>query len=255
MIPFNKLRRVPVDRFVKTAIVLPLALAIGSCQSIPLFNASANLVNLNLQVTESSPGVYTLSGDTNLPNDVHVAVAAVRYLSPLDQRLQTVNAKPTYSILDYQLARVENGQWKTRLNLWQVAPDGRYQEAWQLEQAKLRLRVKPEKDVVFLATLSRVSQVDQLQNLEQVLSQRNLKLEGNLIFTTAEGQQYVRVGKVQPIDLPTSRTSPPAIRPEDVNGGWGRRYLMPGEPPNSDKLELPKERRTTAPITPSEVLY
>ncbi len=215
---------------------------------------SRNDIDLQLSVSSEGSGVYAIAGKTNLPDNARLAIAAVRYLEPARQSGTSPKAKPSYSILAYQTATVTRGQWQTRLNLWQVAEDGRYQESWQMEQAALQLSLEPSQEVIFLATLSPVGKVEQLPALERQLRSKNLAVRGKHLYTAADGQQYVQVHEVKPVALPTDRTSPPARRPDDLNGGWGERYLMPGEPPNPYVLEQPAERQTNAPLRREEFL-
>lgn len=225
------------------------------CQSGEFLLGSRNSIDLQLSVSSEGNGVYAISGKTNLPDNARLAIAAVRYLEPTQPSGLSSPAKPSYSILAYQTTTVTNGQWQAQLNLWQVAEDGRYQESWQFEQAALRLNLEPSQDVIFLATLNPVGKVEQLPALEQQLRNKKLAVSGKHLYTAADGQQYVQVHQVQPVALPTDRTSPPARRPEDLNGGWGERYLMPGEPPNPYVLEQPTERQTDAPMRREEFLW
>lgn len=236
------------------SILLALLVAsIGVQQLRSLYSAFAN-VDLQLTVKPQALGVYAIAGTTNLPDHTRIVVSAVRYLSSADPHSQQLNPKPTYSILAYQSAQVMGGKWQTELNLWQVAPDGQYVEVWQTEQAKLNLALTPSEDIVFLAALNPVSAIDQLPVLEQQLRDKKLRLSGKLVYTTAEGQQYVQVQHMQTVALPDETTNPVAIDPEQINGGWGARYLMPGEPQNPYQLEKPKDRQTNAPMRREEFL-
>jgi hypothetical protein len=239
-------------QFSKCLLGLMLLVSAG-CSRIKLPGQLAD-ANLQIDVVQDALGTYTIAGKTNLPEKSKVAIAAVRYLYLAQQSSQNLNRKPTYAVLAYQTTEVNQGKWNAQLKLWQVAKDGRYQEVWQLDQNQLKLPVKPANDVVFLATLVPLNQVDQLQSLEQIIAKQNLKIASSLVRTTPEGQQYVQVGQAKDIPLPTGRTQPPPVRPEDINGGWGRRYLMPLESQNPYKLELPSDRRTDAPASPEEFL-
>ena len=214
---------------------------------LPDFSTNANF---QLSVTPSArPGVYTVAGTTNLPDKSRIAIAAIRYLrttKPLDQ---SVKPHLTYSILAYQDVKVNQGKWQTSLNLWKVAPNGTFQEAWQLEQSKLGLKLEPEPGVTFLAT---VEPTDSLSELEQQLKKQGIKLVSNVVRNTFEGEQYIQGNQILSVALPTGQTTPPGQRPEDLNGGWGPRYLLIPEPPNTNKFEQPNKRRTNAPLSPGE---
>jgi hypothetical protein len=239
--------------FATKIVGLTCLLLSASCNRIKLPGQLAD-ANLSINVVRESLGNYTIAGVTNLPEKSQVAIIAVRYLYLKGQGAQALNPKPTYAVLAYETTEVNQGKWSTQLNLWQTARDGRFQELWQLDQDQLKLPLQPAKDVVFLATLAPLNQVDQLQSLGELLAKQNLKVATSLVHTTMEGQQYVQVGQTQDVPLPTGRTAPRPLRPEDINGGWGERYLIPLEPQNPYKLELPPDRRTNAPASPEEFL-
>lgn len=237
--------------------VLLLILTTG-CSQIPFTTPKfpvllPNLLtdaNFQIRVTPSSrQGVYTVVGSTNLPDKSRITVAAIRYLRP-SKLLSTSLPNPTYSILAYQDVEVKDGKWQVSLNLWKVAPNGQFQEAWQLDQAKLGLSLNPEPDVTFLATLASANSISEL---EPQLQKQGIKLVSNLVRNTADGEQYVQASQVLSIALPTGQTTPPSQQ-ATVNGGWGPRYLLLPEPENTTKLETPSDRRTTAPLSPSEFL-
>lgn len=216
---------------------------------LPDFSKNANF---QLRVAPSGQaGVYNVAGTTNLPDQSRVSVAAVRYLNLKKTPSPSIEPNQIYSILAYQDIKVNKGKWQTTLNLWKVAPSGQFQEAWQLEQSKLGIELEPEPDVLFLAT---VEPTDALSELETQLKKQGIKLVSNLVRNTAEGERYVQVSEVLPVALPTGQTTPPKQRPDDLNGGWGPRYLLIDEPPNTNKFEQPDKRRTNAPLSPTELL-
>jgi hypothetical protein len=102
-------------------IALLLILSTG-CSQAPLTlqqlpsllpNLSSN-ANFQIRVTPSSPaGVYTVAGDTNLPDESRITVAAIRYLRQDEQRLLYLNPNLTYSILAYEDVKVSKGKWQT----------------------------------------------------------------------------------------------------------------------------------------------
>lgn len=216
---------------------------------LPGFSAEANF---QLRVAPSGRlGVYTVTGSTNLPDQSQITVAAVRYLRPANPLAQNVSPNPTFSILAYQDVEVNKGKWQAALNLWKVAPNGQFKEAWQLDQSKLGLTFTPEPEVTFLAT---VDPITSLSKLESLLEKQGIKLVSSVVRNTSDGEQYIQATQVLPVALPTGRTTPPLQRPEDINGGWGPRFLLIPEPPNTNKFEQPDKRRTTAPLSPAELL-
>lgn len=222
---------------------------LSSCTQIQSFFQWTE-VDLNLQVQSGQSGRYTLSGKANLPENTEITVAAIRYLQP-EGAIVKPNPDPTYAILAYQPVVVKQGQWQTQLNLWEVAADGEFQEAWQREQDKLGLTLQPAPEVVFLATLA---PSEELSALEQELAKRGIRFPNRSILSTTEGFRYAQAQHSMAVALPTGSTTPPPPRPEDDNDGWGDRYIIPQEPPNRVELELPEERRTDAPPRPEEFL-
>jgi hypothetical protein len=196
-------------------------------------------------------GSYTLQGRVPLPNGTAIAVAAVRYLRPTNATIVTSNTNLTYAILDYQEVEVADGEWNAVLNLWDVASDGRYQEDWQRHQERLNLAIEPETEVVFVAMPSPITN---LAELDRYLSQRRSTFADEIVRFSPDGERYVQISKAETIDLPTGQTTPPGIRPQDINDGWGERYILYPEPPTEVELEMPSNRRTNAPASPAEFL-
>ncbi|UBF24716.1 hypothetical protein K9N68_24045 [Kovacikia minuta CCNUW1] len=236
------------------SLVFLLAVGTGCTQLKEALSRQMADADFEIRITENSKGTYAIAGNTDLPDKSKVAIAAVRYLYAADQASKNLKPNPTYSILDYQLVEVKQGTWQATLNLWQTAPNGRLQEAWQFDQSRLKTNFEPTKEVVFLATVAPAGQVDQLKTLEEQLAKQNLKLNHRLIQTTADGQQYVQASQTQAIAPPIDNKMPLSSRPEEINGGWGNRFLMPPESQPPYKLEFPKNRQTNAPASPQEFL-
>lgn len=241
------------------SLVLLLILNAG-CSQVPstvqqlpgLIPDLSSDANFQMRVTPSKrEGVYAATGSTNLPDKTRIAVAAIRYLRPAQPTSPSVSPNLTYSILAYQDVEVNQGKWQTTLNLWKVAPNGQFKEGWQIEQSKLGLTFTPEREVVFLAT---VNPTESLSELEAQLGKQGIKLVNSVVRNTSEGERYVQANLVQPVALPTGQTTPPKPRPDEVNGGWGPRYLLLPEPPNINNYERPKQRRTDAPLSPAELM-
>lgn len=232
--------------FLSIALVLLLA---TSCTQLRLPTQRGD-VGLDIQTVTAQPeGMYAIAGNTDLPKGTEITVAAVRLLTP--NEAIAANPDPIYSLLAYESVKTEGNTWQAELNLWQVAPDGRYQETWQLEQSRLGMTFEPDQKVIFLATLA---PLEELNQLEQRLSQRKLEFASNIVRTTAEGERYIQAVRVEAIALPTGATTPPPTRPEDLNGGWGNRYVLVPEPPTEVEYEFPEERKTDAPPRNEEFL-
>jgi hypothetical protein len=271
--PFtHPLRSPKINQITKLAVLLLLLPGCASVQLPSWFRWAE--VELAMEVEPAtSPGLYSVKGRANLPEDTVITVAAVRYLQ-LDERssgnsvssnsvsseefsenqaltISSTNPQQTYSILAYQPATVSRGEWQTEINLWKVASDGRFQEAWQLEQSQIGVLFQPEDSVIFLATLSTP---DKLSKLEQDLARRGVRFPSGTVLSTSEGFRYAQVQQSLAVSLPSGSTTPPPERPEDRNGGWGDRYIIPNEPPNPTDLEFPGTRITDAPPSREEFL-
>ncbi|MGH8002471.1 MAG: hypothetical protein ACREPR_24345 [Brasilonema sp.] len=194
-------------------------------------------------------GLYNVVGSTNLPDSSQIAVAAVRYLLPTgSQQAGILNdeANNNRSILARQIVEVKQGQWQANLNLWQVAPDGRFQEAWQAYQKQMKLR--PDSNVTFIATFERAEQ----------LKKSNLQLEGKQLRFTNEGERYLQANQTSPISLPVGKTTPPLEKPQALNNILGNPSVIQIKTPtltsNTSFLRSAKFRQTNAPLKPSEFL-
>lgn len=227
-----------------------ILLALSGCTSegvIPLLPGPLPETQVDFRVTPGDdPGQYQLLGEANFPNRTELNLMAVRLLEQSDA---AGVPKLIYSVLDYQVVEIQDGQWQGELALWQQATDGRWQETWQLDQTDLSLRVNPLDDIVFLATFT---PVDQLTTLEGILVQQGLQLSTELLRTTAEGQRYLHMEKTFSLPLPPETTGE---RPEPHNGGWGTRYLLIEEPPMPYQVKFPDERQSDRPATVDEFLY
>ena len=200
-------------------------------------------------------GRYNVSGTTGFPDRTALRVAAIRYLYPSSQSSMDQALRPTYSILAYNdSAIVENGAWNVSLSLWQTALNGQLLETWQSTQAALNLQVKPDEKVIFIATLAPGIKVDALQFLEQQLLGKNQALDPAIVSRTVNGDRFLQMMQTVDAALPKGNKVPPSVTPDDLNGGWGNRFLMPEEPPNPNNLEFPANRRTNAPPTEREYL-
>jgi hypothetical protein len=258
-----------------------LGLLLGGCAQVQSLNQwlrgqSTEMVQvaLELQVTPAGKaGTYTVQGKTSLPEQTQMRVIAVRYLRTGTQGTGTqgtgtqgtgtqgtgtqAGATPTFSILDSQTATVSQGQWQSSLNLWRVAPDGRYQETWQMREANLIDRsLQPDQSVVFLASPILTGQTGELAELERTLAQRGKQLLGSQIRILDDGQRYLQTGKAIAVELPSGKTVPQPSRLEELNRERVQRATVPmpvaKTSKSSQKVELPSDRSTTAPIAARE---
>lgn len=198
----------------------------------------------------SNPGLYTVTGTTNLPNKSQITVAALRYLRPKNQEFFSSDPQETYAILARQIVKVSQGKWQANLNLWQIATDGRLQEAWQVNQSQTGLLLNPASEVSFVATFDPTGQF--LNPEQQQVQIQNLK--GSLVRFTNEGLPYVQAIQNLKIALPVGRRPPPILKDEDLNSGWGKRYEIKTERPvtNNMRPQPIKTNQSNAPLSPSE---
>ena len=224
------------------AIILGLLVLCSSC-SVSTISPDVVLEIKTVQQT-GHPGVYNLSGSTNLPDQSQVTVAAVRYLNLPDQQLLS-DSNANYSILSRRTVEASQGKWQTTLNLWQVASDGRFQEVWQLETPIELLH--PDTKVTFLATFDPSGQF-------HTSHQQQLQLKGQLVRFTADGQEYVQASQTLPIALPTGSTTLRGPQSE-LNSGWGNRSLFAQPKSLRDYIMPPaKTTQTDAPLPPGQFL-
>lgn len=229
----------------KSTVILLLLILCVSCSSSKPPDV---VLKVNVQQASSS-GLYNVTGSTSLPEHSQITVAAIRYLRPTDQEFLGPDPNATYSILARQITEVSQGKWQAALNLWQVAPDGRFQEAWQLNQSQIGLSLNPASEVSFVAIFDPTTQPPKRKN-----NQEAQDFKGSLVRFTPEGQPYVQASQTIRVSLPVGKRPPPVLKAEDINGGWGNRYELKPEPAVAINIrpQLPKTSQTDAPLSPSE---
>lgn len=159
-----------------------------------------------LQVEPTTrPGVYSVSGNTTLPEQSQITIAAIRLL---DDEQSTVNAshETTYEILDRKFTTVEQGQWNSNLNLWRISSDGNFQEAWQITQQRLATNFEPSPEVTFSATFDPVQQSIDFQ---KAIEEGNNLARPSLAQYNSDGELYLQTSRTLTIVLPTGSTAPP----------------------------------------------
>ena len=220
-------------------------------------NKSQNEVQLEIQgiQRENGKGLYKVAGTTNLPESSRIAITAVRYLRTVKDGEQIVgdnNQNINRSILARQIVEVKQGKWEADLNLWEVSPNGNFQEVWQSKKDYKTLT--PEREVSFIATFNPVGQLPPSDKSESPQPTFQ-KLEGKSLRFTNEGEKYVQASKFRSIALPVGKTTP--IRePEEFNNGWGNRYQLKAQSENSTSSlpTLGKSQQTNAPLMSSQFL-
>lgn len=223
-----------------------LLLLAAGCQK------SAPPIDLSIKVEPAGrSGTYTVTGSTNLPDRTRINVQGVRYLQSASA--QSSNRNANFSVLAYQTVEVAEGKWQTTLNLWQVAPDGNFQEAWQVGQSRLQTNFRPDNAVVFTATFD---PTDQPEGVNKTVFQNRKELEGALVRYTPDGRQYLQAKEVAQISLPTGKTVQPVVTDADRNSGWGNRSTLttPRTEGAAVNPPAPKEPQSNAPLSPSAAL-
>jgi hypothetical protein len=179
-------------------------------------------------------GLYTVSGQTTLPNKTQVTVSAIRQL----QDAATVDGLPSYALLDRQFAQVSQGGWKADLNIWQTAPNGKLQESWQSSLKDFSVKSLPE--VIFLAT---IDPPQQPANLQSQLNRLDVSEQLGLVRFTPDGEQYLQISQ-------TLKVAPPIWTPTTAKASDRVPRAVPvvRSNPSTDWQQIP------LPLSPDEFL-
>ena len=247
---FNRKTPVAINVLLASSLLL---LSTSGCS-----NKSQNEVQLEIQSVqrEDSKGLYKVVGSTNLPESSRIAITAVRYLRPTTANAEQIvgdnDGNVNRSILARQIVEVKQGKWEADLNLWEVAPNGNFQEVWQSNKDYKTLT--PESEVSFIATFNPVGQLpsSDKEDSQQITFQ---KLEGKSLRFSNEGEKYVQDSQYRSISLPIGKTTP--LRElEEFNNGWGNRYQLKAQSKNSTSSlpNLGKSQQTNAPLMNSQFL-
>ncbi len=166
-------------------------------------------IELTLQTQPASaPGTYTLAGTTNLPDRSRIIVQGIRRLEMADAGNGELAGDPSgYAILGRQTVEANQGKWQATLKLWEVAADGSYQEAWQLQSPHRTVALHPNPNLTFLATFDPTYQPATIQEKLQHLDK---ELDGNMVRFTPTGQWYLEATQSLAAPLPVGGTTPPA---------------------------------------------
>ncbi len=230
----------------KWAVIVWLLLWCTGCAS-----KDATGIKLDLSVQPAGrSGLYSVAGTTNLPSQSQIIVSAIRYLNSPGEGFISSESNNIYAILDRQIVRVEDGKLQATLNLWQVAPDGRLEEAWQREGSQIASSLEPGGEVSFVATFEPDGQLptDKQEKIQIP------ELKGSLLRFSNEGSAYIKASQTLRVSLPSGRKPPPIIKTEDINDGWGNRYELKPEPPAPTNIRpIPiKNKQTNAPLSADE---
>lgn len=179
-----------------SSTLISLLILCTGCAQIPFLGSSQQAsTNLSMQVeTTSEPGVYKISGQTNLPEQTRITVQAIRALQ-IPGRDSQIASERSYSILARNQVNVEKGKWQTTLNLFQPGQNGAL-ETWQQSNQELALRLQADNQVRFLAV------TDPTQNSIEVQSNQLTSVQ-----FTADGKSYLQTEQSMQIDPPTTKVA------------------------------------------------
>ncbi|NES81411.1 MAG: hypothetical protein F6K10_08345 [Moorea sp. SIO2B7] len=216
------------------------------------FQIKSPTLDLTLQVESSGrPDTHKVIGTTNLPDNSKISVLALRYFQSANQLYS--RSQSDYSILARQEAEVTQGKWQTKLKLWQIAEDGHFREVWQINQSKLGISLNAAQGVNFLALFNPNIQTEEVKKQIQ-----NPNLTDNkLVRFTDTGEWYLQASETKLIALPKGKTTPPRLKAEDINSGWGDRSQIRQESTGASRLSLPRANQkspTDAPLSESELM-
>jgi hypothetical protein len=204
------------------------------------------------QITETGqPGQFTLSGTAILPDQTPLTVSAVRRITPqpndplFDEALR-------YAILDRKSAVVRDGRWQAQLSLWEVSPQGYYQENWQMANRDSPESGLASSTVDFWATLE---PIDLNRSNLQTRSEVRDRSRNPLLNFTPDGEPYLKVSEPKAVVLPSARATTPARLPEKDRPGWAGRSIL--DSPDSSLTErspLPFKDNDNLPLPDENLL-
>lgn len=165
------------------------------------WQAESPKTELTLRVDPTGQsGVYTVSGQTNLPNQTRLTIQAIRKLNAPNTGVQLSNSQPTYTILSRSQVEVMDGKWQTTLNLLQKAPDGQAVESWQPSDRQLKLNLQPENQVTFLAVTDPSDSAFEIRQQPEGSTQDNLSVR-----FTADGKSYLQAEQALNLEAPAPK--------------------------------------------------
>lgn len=207
-------------------------------------------LDLSIEVKPGGrPGTYLVTGTTNLPEQSRISIAGIRSFQT-NAGIQTLSGaeEANDSILARQTVEVSQGKWQATLNLWQSTSDGRYQEAWQANRARLNLPASPAAAVSFVAVFD---PNNQLPLVTQQVGKQGLEANSSLLQFTEAGEQYLQSRKDVAVSWPTGKNSPsPVAHGEDS----GTIRQAPNPELTKQLAAASKEPQTTLSLSSSEFL-
>ena len=140
------------------AIVILLGVLAGSLNGC--VNTKKFTPEMTMQVTpDGAPGIYTVNGQTNLPQPevekrklpIVITVQAIRLLTPKVGSKTLTNTQPIHAVIARQRITTIDGKWTAKLNLLNPNAKGGAVEVWQTHSGDLPVDFEPAANVTFLA--------------------------------------------------------------------------------------------------------
>ena len=138
------------------AIVILLGVLTGSLNGC--VNTKKFTPEMTMQVTpDGAPGIYTVNGQTNLPQPevekrklpIVITVQAIRLLTPKVGSKTLTNTQPIHAVIARQRIETLDGKWTAKLNLLNPNANGAV-EVWQTHSGDLPADFEPAANVTFL---------------------------------------------------------------------------------------------------------
>jgi hypothetical protein len=194
------------------------------------------------------PGQFILSGTATLPDQTPLTVSAVRRINP-QHNDRSLDGESQFAILDRTSAMVREGRWQAQISLWEISPEGYYQENWQLTNSNGSDPGLANLAVDFWATLE---PRDLAQSKLKDRSEVSDSTLNPLLNFTPNGEPYLKVIEPKVVALPSARAAVPVSLPEQERTTWQGRLILENpdsrlteQPPlpfkNNDNLPLPAE--------------
>lgn len=210
-------------KLLATLLVLAVLVLATACDRPPgnlLSRGQNNAVDLVIeQITETGqPGQFILTGTTNLPDNTPLTVSAVRLVNSANVSDLTPEGAQ-HAILDRKSALVKDGRWQSQLQLWEVGPEGTYQENWQTIVGSAMAPASSSPSVDFLATLEPVDLAkSNLMTRSDLLESAN----SPLLNFTPDGEPYLKASQSRVVALPSGAVSAPGL-PQESQATWKNR--------------------------------
>ncbi|MCY7273266.1 MAG: hypothetical protein LH702_05845 [Phormidesmis sp. CAN_BIN44] len=232
------------SRFIYSLLCLMLLVVCAGC-----LQAQSSRTELTMQAEPAGqPGVYIITGKTNLPNQTRITVQAVRTLRPVDRASRLTNQEQTHTILARQPVEVTDGKWQTTLNLLR-ADSGRSLETWQTHNSQLGLNLAPGNQVTFQAVTDPANRSLDVEQQPRTTAQG----ESLIIHFTTDGKSYLQAEQALSIAPPSLQAAKPSTA---MNPKLGTPVIVMVPTISKQIRELSVSKsQLNAPLSASEFLH